>query len=239
VSHRLRGTIERWQREWGVGQSLRLDGPSRVSQFGKAEEVGDRWHFHVELDLGGLWCGWDEAMARVVSRTLYPTLGGVEHARDSLSGMSGAACLAGLASTLGMQFRARTTTSPATPPVEVWKPGGGSLLLSARLDEGTLWILLDEAMVAYLAPTRPAPALVPLPPVSPDALLANLVAPVSVKAGSAHLFLAEMATLTVGDVIPLERRIDEPLDMVTKGDARICGARLMREGEHVVLAMCV
>jgi hypothetical protein len=240
VGQRLRGVIELWQREWGLGQLLRLDGAASMSPYRKADDVGDRWQFHLALERGRLWCGWDEAMARMLSRILYPTLGGVEHACDSLSGMSGAACLAAFASTLGRQFHACTVApSSNLPPVEVWQPGSGALMLSARLDEGTLWLLLDEAAVAHLAPLRPVPFLAPLPAVAPDASLAHLVASVSVKAGGAHLCLAELATLAVGDVIPLERRIDAPLDVMTTGDARVCGARLLREGEHVVLEMCV
>jgi hypothetical protein len=188
---------------------------------------------------GGVWMNWDRAMHRVLSRALYPVVDDFDFVPEGLAASAAEACLVGLPSMLATESPMHADPArDVLPPAQIWQPGSGALLLTCRLGDGFLRLLLDEPAVAGYAPLGPAIALPRLAPVLPETLFANLAATVRISAGSAKLSITEMAGLGVGDVIAFDHPLDDPLQVTTQEGAPLCGARALKEGEHLVLAMC-
>jgi hypothetical protein len=117
--------------------------------------------------------------------------------------------------------------SRATAPAFAVGPADGQVFGHCRLGEAldliiTIW---PETVQRCLAPDAPRrAAVVPVEPLS-GALQAERVVLDGI-AGEAELALEELTTLAVGDVIKLNRKISEPLQVCIRGGGVVCAARL-------------
>ena len=97
----------------------------------------------------------------------------------------------------------------------------------------TIWPETVQRCLASDAPRRAAAA--PVEPLS-GALQAQRVVLDGV-AGEAELALEELTTLAVGDVLKLNRKISEPLQVRIRGGGVVCAARLGASKGHTALQL--
>jgi hypothetical protein len=114
-----------------------------------------------------------------------------------------------------------------TAPTFAGTPADGQVVGHCRLGDAldlvvTIWPDIVQRCLAASAPRRVAAAAVE--PLS-AALQAEKVVLDGI-AGEAELVLEELTTLAVGDVIKLNRKITEPLQVCIRGGAVVCAARL-------------
>jgi flagellar motor switch protein FliN/FliY len=128
-------------------------------------------------------------------------------------------------------------TAPSWPPAEtVWLRAGGEGAAGMTLE-----ISLSAALAAELhsaksrvAKLSPDPATTTAPPAPSDQifgaldLLMDVQLAVSMRFGSRRLLLSEVLDLSPGAVIELDRRIQEPVDLLLDG-------RVVAHGEVVVI----
>jgi hypothetical protein len=117
--------------------------------------------------------------------------------------------------------------SRAAAPAFAGGPADGRVFGHCRLGDAleliiTIWPETVQRCLAADAPRRAAAA--PVEPLS-GALQAQIVVLDGI-AGEAELALEELTTLAVGDVIRLNRRISEPLQVCIRGGGAVCAARL-------------
>jgi Type III flagellar switch regulator (C-ring) FliN C-term len=120
-----------------------------------------------------------------------------------------------------------TGWSPASTLPFAGDPTDGQVFGHCRLGDVleliiTIWPETVQRCLAIEAPRRVATA--PLEPLS-GALQTQRVVLEGI-AGEAELALEELTTLAVGDVIRLNRRISEPLQVCIRGGGAVCAARL-------------
>ncbi|HEY6863892.1 MAG TPA: FliM/FliN family flagellar motor C-terminal domain-containing protein [Burkholderiales bacterium] len=124
-------------------------------------------------------------------------------------------CFATLADELLALVRAQAVAGSAADVDSAWAPGSGAAVVTARLDGETFGALLGPGVVSALAGAiRP----------SPRGGLARRMdciqgrgVPVHVWAGGAELGLGSLASITPGDVIVLDARIDETFALTGPG----------------------
>jgi len=115
---------------------------------------------------------------------------------------------------------------PMTPPADIGTAEGG-VLGHCRIGDTldlliTLW---PDTIHRLLVPDAPRRGVAtPLEPLS-RALQAERVV-LNGIAGEAELALEDLTTLAVGDVIKLNRKISEPLQVCIRGGGVVCAARL-------------
>jgi flagellar motor switch/type III secretory pathway protein FliN len=117
--------------------------------------------------------------------------------------------------------------SRPTAPTFAGASADGRVLGLCRLGESLelLVMLWPEAVHRCLAPAAPRrAAAAPLEPLS-RALQAEKVVLDGI-AGEVELALEDLTTLAVGDVIKLNRKISEPLQVCVRGGGVVCAARL-------------
>ena len=117
--------------------------------------------------------------------------------------------------------------SRAAAPAFAGGPADGQVFGHCRLGDAldliiTIWPQTVQRCLAADAPRRAAAA--PVEPLS-GALQAQIVV-LDAIAGEAELALEELTTLAVGDVIRLNRKISEPLQVCIRGGSVVCAARL-------------
>jgi flagellar motor switch/type III secretory pathway protein FliN len=119
--------------------------------------------------------------------------------------------------------------SPGQQPMGV-RAECGFVVASFRIgaDTSLLVVLWPDTVHASVSPPPnrrvAAPAVEPL-----SRALQNEVVVLCARVGGAELAVDELTTLSVGDVIRLDRKINEPLDVYVEGGSRVCAARL---GSH-------
>jgi hypothetical protein len=103
-------------------------------------------------------------------------------------------------------------------------------------DASLLLVLWPDTVHASVSPAPnrrvAAPAVEPL-----SRALQNEVVVLCALAGGAELAVEELTTLSVGDVIRLDRKMSEPLDVHVEGGSRVCGARLGSHHGHRALQL--
>jgi hypothetical protein len=117
--------------------------------------------------------------------------------------------------------------SRATSPAFAGGPADAQVFGYCRLGDSldlviTIWPDTVQRWLAVEVPRRVAAA--PVEPLS-GALQARVVVLDGI-AGEAELALEELTTLAVGDVIRLNRKISEPLQLRVRGGGVVCAARL-------------
>jgi hypothetical protein len=111
-------------------------------------------------------------------------------------------------------------------PVSGQRPGDPFARCEWQLgDDFMLHIVLWPATVAYsLAPPTPAAGSERVAPLS-RALERQLVR-LDALAGEAEIAFQELATLAPGDVLRLDRRLSEPVEVRVQSGGPVCNARL-------------
>lgn len=111
-------------------------------------------------------------------------------------------------------------------PAQAWETGSGAVVAELAWGEARLIIVFSAAQVrsmqggAAALPAARAPFAM-----TTDGLLGERVQ-LKVWAGAAQLELGLLQTIVVGDVIKLDTRIDEPLEVQTSDGAPVCHAFL-------------
>lgn len=110
-------------------------------------------------------------------------------------------------------------------PQQGWEAGSGAAVAVLEWDGELVELVLGAAQVAALLPAAAdAPARRPGTRIA-DALAGGRLR-LNVLAGEVQLELGLLQTIAIGDVIRLDTRIDQPLQVVNEDGARLCGAFL-------------
>jgi flagellar motor switch/type III secretory pathway protein FliN len=109
-------------------------------------------------------------------------------------------------------------------PEHGWEAGSGAAVAVLEWDRELVELVLGAAQVATLLPPAAAPARQPGTRIA-DALGGGRLT-LKVLAGEVQLELGLLQTIAIGDVIKLDTRIDQPLQVVNEDGARLCGAFL-------------
>ena len=127
-------------------------------------------------------------------------------------------------------------TFAASPPMDA---GAGNCFVFGQCQLGSLSLLVvlwPGTVLASLAPTAPRRSnSLPVEALS-KALQAEAVVLEGI-AGEAELAVEELSTLAVGDVLKLDRRISEPLQVRIHGGDVVCSARLGASRGHTALQL--
>lgn len=121
------------------------------------------------------------------------------------------------------------------------KPWSGALWLRWRWCGGSWHLAISHEVVAAWAgaeSTKPAaPVSVAPSPTRLDQALAHERITLRTVLGGAELNLGQLQSLRVGDVVPLEHRLDAPLDVVTDEGAVLCEGWLGQRQGRVAVEM--
>jgi flagellar motor switch protein FliM len=85
-------------------------------------------------------------------------------------------------------------------------------------------VLWPATVMSSLAPTAPAPGSERVTPLS--RALERQVVRLDALAGEAEIAFQELATLAPGDVLRLDRRLSEPVEVRVQNGGPVCSARL-------------
>jgi hypothetical protein len=110
----------------------------------------------------------------------------------------------------------------ALPPC-VFEPGRRLMQASVAPGPGRLVMLVEPAAPAFAA-ARPAGTAAAVPPARLDAVLAAHALRVDVTLGEAEVEVGLLQGLRVGDVLQLERRLDQPAQLRLGGEQIVCKA---------------
>ena len=131
----------------------------------------------------------------------------------------------------------------AAPPAALWQRASGALQVSLRLPQGAIELLLDDAAAAAWWAQRPR-AVMPKQ-ASRLQTLSDLRSAtgrgrlrLSAWSGQAHISVATWQSLAVGDVLPLDLRIDQPLRLHISGLPTTQRAYLGTRNGHRALRFC-
>lgn len=124
----------------------------------------------------------------------------------------------------------RTSTLPRE---EMWKDNHGFLVARCRIGQTEIFILLyPRVTTAYLHADIPGTKRRGQGLVHRQSVLGSQATTLQISAGDAQLTLSELTTLTVGDVVTLDRRLRQPLLVKLSHDAVICKGYLGTQGEQ-------
>jgi flagellar motor switch/type III secretory pathway protein FliN len=111
-------------------------------------------------------------------------------------------------------------------PAQVWEAGSGALVAELTWGDERMEIVFSAAHVTAMLDTGKARSQSSVPFArTTDALLKERLT-LKVLAGETQLELALLQTIVVGDVIKLNTRIDEPLQVLNADGTRLCNAFL-------------
>jgi flagellar motor switch/type III secretory pathway protein FliN len=207
---RIEAALAAWREDWLPGNAPELR-PSPVS-----EPQAERWlagetggRRRVLLGCSGGWIAEVGALSTAQAPNAAAATGAAE-----LAAQVGEAMLKGLAEGI---FRYCSGTAPAKPhwgdeaPPETWlRPGAGAAIYSCELSPGFVLVLaLSPELVAASLPKAQSAAREPLVAarraVEPCAVIVEAVV------GETEIELGELSQLAAGDVIVLDRKLDDPL----------------------------
>ena len=112
------------------------------------------------------------------------------------------------------------------PDAQTWEAGSGAVVADIALGDEKLMLVIDADRVASMLASVPSKSVRKAQLTKPVDALANGRLKFNVLVGEAQLELALLQTIGVGDVIRLDTRIDEPLQVVNSDGKRVCGAFL-------------
>lgn len=120
-------------------------------------------------------------------------------------------------------------------PAQVWEAGSGAVVATLEWDGERMEIVFSAGHVSAMldaAKAKPSPG-VPFARITDTLLNERLT--LKVLAGEALLELGLLQTIAVGDVIKLNTRIDEPLQVLNDDGTRFCEAFLgSRDGRKSI-----
>ena len=235
VEPMLAAAVESWSRKWFARRPVRRLGPLRRGPAGRETFAAEIWHRLEDglslavgrrLEIAGAML--DHA---VVERTLSP---------------ADRAVLDGLAAGCIDDLRQRLCDLLRLPPDAAWQsretppaiePDAWSCLLGQDDGEPLVRLVLSHDLfvgLVKLSARTPAPPL-RLRPVA-EGLAAQPVA-VSAFLGGCQLPLAEIAALVPGDVLVLDRDLDEALELALDDGGRSGGCALHLESGQLLLKL--
>jgi len=148
----------------------------------------------------------------------------------------------------------RLTTSPALEGSELQEvappkdgipamPWSGALWLRWRWCGGFWRLALPREAVAAWAGAESAEAVAPAVPAPPttglDRALAHEKVILRAALGGAELNLGQLQSLRIGDVIPLQHRLDTPLKVITGEGTELCEGWLGRRQGRIAIEMAL
>lgn len=119
---------------------------------------------------------------------------------------------------------------PQSPDAGFWKAGSGAVVAEVSFGGSTAVLALNPALVRALLRGARRQSGMETPLDSAAAALSNGRLPLQVLVGEAQLELGLLQTIVVGDVIRLDARADQPLQVVNADGVRLCGAYLGTRG---------
>ena len=238
LTERVRSAIMRWQQEWCADDTQAVEAACHESDpSGFPSNV--EWHRGT----------WDRDMAVSValadSEALMPALIGPLHEAKQESAAATELHETALRALMTALFNESGTSvgnrparwDTAAPGSEIWDGNSGFVVLRWRRQNTDVFIVLHPSLTgAYLRKNSMSAARArgDLLPVR-NALMSEKVV-VEVCAGEAQLMLPELATLTVGDVIALDRRLDEPAVVTLQGGG-FCAGYLGLRGDRKAIQL--
>lgn len=130
------------------------------------------------------------------------------------------------------QVSGLTLVKDRAPPHETFRYGSGAVAIRCRLNGEPITMVLDGELVSEIvAGDRPAPS--PRPPLdNPVAGLSNQAVELQGWIGEAEIDLATLQTIAVGDVIRLETKLDQTLQVRSFDGNSVCLGYLGTAGGH-------
>jgi hypothetical protein len=233
----VRTTCLEWSEEWLVGEAIEqveCKIPASVDVF----EVASRNLRLSQIGADGQWLivACSTAATVEIGRRLLPSESGAwptEKNSSLLTSVTNGA-LADLLQRLGPGSRAVQGQVPETELTEAapfWKPGSGAAVAELAIGANRIAVLLSPAWVsARLVPPAGAPK--PRPISACKEAVGRLRLELEVRVGEVELELELLQTIGVGDVIQLDTRVDQPLEVRTTEGPRVCNAYLGYTGGH-------
>lgn len=112
------------------------------------------------------------------------------------------------------------------PGAEIWDVGTGAVAVHLRYAEEHAVLVICPELIATMLNEMPARLAPKVPLTKADDALARGRVKLNVLVGEASLELALLQTIVVGDVIKLDTKIDEPLQVVNDDGIKLCNAFL-------------
>ncbi len=222
---RVRGAIadmvDGWAREWFAGEPLRALGTLVRLTDPRGELRKTIWHVHG----GGLAIGVTPAGTTALGAHVLGLAIGAERLPADLGVLErvGSDCLDAL------KRRAVALLGLTDAGDWIFADGGSGSRAVYRLDisnslrnPAVVLELSSEAFAAFVKAAMPAPA--PQPLGTPADALANLPVRLAALVGGCELTVAELGELAPGDVVVLDRGLDETLPLAIDGARARFGA---------------
>jgi len=236
LTARLSGAARRWSDEYAAGD---LPVSCRLLS---SEEIADRMTQPEEWLTGTSTSGPSLAIGSSADwpRRLLGLLLAKHPAADRVDAGTLARELCGLAlQDFGRRIVESVSAGPRAASGLGWSLGQQPTGIRAECGFVVAWCQIgaDANLLVVLWPATVHPSVSPAlnrrvtaPAVEPlSRALQDEVVVLCALAGVAELAVDELTTLSVGDVIRLDRKISEPLDVHVEGGSRVCAARL---GSH-------
>ena len=228
ASEQVRALVGRWAADWLPAGT---DWKVRLQPIDGHEPPGGPW---LTLSTGAAAC-FVRREAGAIEACLFGS--DVLQHPSPLAGEVGDAALAELARRLtgaGAEVGPRAAPLPAT----LQQRGSGALRLSIGLPSTSLELLLDGDAAARLVASRARPPRSPARPLhSLRSAIGNARVRIGASIGEAEIDVATLQTLTAGDVLPLNLRVDRPLRLAVAGAAARRGAYLGTVDGHRALRL--
>lgn len=121
------------------------------------------------------------------------------------------------------------------PNENFWKAGSGAILAEIGCAGNSIFCILSPTLVASLLLNMSQPERSKESLSTTSDALKNTRMKLNIMVGEVQLSLGLLQTISLGDVIKLDAKVDQPLNIVTSEGTRLCGTFLgKRDGQKAV-----
>jgi len=214
---------ERWACEW-LGRGVATGTVCRPLDGASLHEVDEQAHwFRCDGALGSVWASsrQREAMASLLFAA-GPT-------KDGIARVIAGEVLDALLRALARSGEAAEVQA-ASPPAHLRDPGRRAMALSLRLADEELWMLMELPHADLELGVSRRDGVLPA-----QGAIAKQTVRVDVRLGESELDLGSLQTLSVGDVLRLDKKLDEGVELHV-GDQRLpcIGYLAAHDGDVVI-----
>jgi flagellar motor switch/type III secretory pathway protein FliN len=225
MQSRAREALRDWSRHWlGAELDAGAAATCRPPQQGSLDDAGSWWQCR-----GAGGCVWvSHGQCAVVAQLLF----GGDAARPSGERLASGVARRALDALMRSLVQAGETqgVQAAQVPHHLAQPGRRALEIELKLATVQLSMLLELPQADALAKATRRETLKP----TRDALARQAVR-IDVRIGESELDLGTLRMLSVGDVLRLDRKLDEGVDLIVDGQRLPCVGYLAAQGDGVVV----
>ncbi len=217
--------LRQWQAAWGICQEVHVH--ARAAHEAAPLPAAQTWW----RASGDAWLGADPAFETALARQLFSC---ASSGASSIAGAVAADARTELLAAIGaaLQCAEPFDPVPGEAPQESLRRGSGAVALLVRIGGLQLHVIRDKLPSQRRARASIASPCVP----APDALRHCNVG-MLVTVGKLQLRLESLASIGVGDVLRLDRRLDEPALVTVDDGTPLCNGYLGSNGPHRALSL--